>query len=154
MDDGLLFADEGRLVNPLSIFHLNGLRRIADGNLLFINNSIFINQVGNTYIEMAIASRRAPRRESVGNVPKRFVSRRRSLDRLSAARVLLVDDSAETGIRWKAANHDGSLSTVDRVSGRWQSRLCGSFGADDPIKVAIKFISVHTFKVEVLQRQA
>jgi hypothetical protein len=165
MEMMLFFShDEGRTwSNPLPIFSGQTVSEtdfveLQDGNLLFINNSIFAN----------------PGRQIVYREGNRFTPG--PLERVHSVivpeTVCLTEDgvlvgchrpgayywSNDLGQNWKPL--EGAPTTME-VYQPWIAYLgggrvacAGHYGADDPVKSRDQYISVHTFDVEVLQKPA
>jgi hypothetical protein len=154
--------DEGKSwSNPLPIFSGQTVSEtdfveLPNGNLLFINNSIFAN----------------PGRQFVYRDVDRFTPG--PLERVQSGTVpetiCLADDdvlvgchrpgtyywSNDLGQNWQPL---GGTPVTMEVYQPWIAYLgngkvacAGHYGADDPIKSRDQFISVHTFNVEVLQK--
>lgn len=157
-------SDEGRSwSNPLPIFSGQTVSEtdfveLPDGNLLFINNSIFANPGRQTVYRQRDRFTPGPlERVQSGTVPETVC--------LTGDGVLIGCQrpgtyywSNDLGRNWQPL--EGAPTTME-VYQPWIAYLgggkvacAGHFGADDPIKSRDQHISVHTFNVEVLQKAA
>ncbi len=149
--------------NPLPIFSGQTVSEtdfveLPDGNLLFINNSLFANPGRQMVYRDGTRFTPGPlERVHSGTVPETVC--------VAAPGVLIGCQrpgtyycSNDLGKNWKPLV--GAPSTME-VYQPWIASLgggkvacAGHYGADDPIKGRDQYISIHTFDVEVLQKPA
>jgi hypothetical protein len=156
--------DEGRSwSNSLPIFSGQTVSEtdfveLPDGNLLFINNSIFANP-GRQFVYRD-GDRFTPgplERVQSGTVPETVCLTENGV-LIGCHRPGAYFWSNDLGRNWQPLQ--GAPTTME-VYQPWIAYLgdgkiacAGHFGADDPIKSRDQYISVHTFRVEVLQKAA
>jgi hypothetical protein len=165
MEMMLFFStDQGKTwSNPLPIYSGQTVSEtdfveLPDGNLLFINNSIFATP-GRQFVYRD-GSRFTPgplERVHSGAVPETVCQTEEGI-LIGCHRPGNYSWSNDLGQNWHPL--EGAPSTIEvyqpwiQYLGKGKVACAGHYGADDPIGGRDQYISIHTFNVQVLQKTA